>query len=37
MPLPAGKLPLKRLMLGGEALSGALVGRIQRALPGAKW
>ena len=34
--VPAGKLPLKRLMLGGEALSGALVGRIQRALPGAE-
>jgi amino acid adenylation domain-containing protein len=30
----AGTLALKRLMLGGEALSGALVSRIQRALPG---
>ena len=30
---PAGTLALKRLMLGGEALSGALVARIQRALP----
>jgi amino acid adenylation domain-containing protein len=29
-----GQLALKRLMLGGEALSGALVGRLQRALPG---
>ncbi len=27
-------LRLKRLMLGGEALSGALVSRIQKALPG---
>jgi amino acid adenylation domain-containing protein len=32
--LPATGMPcLKRLMLGGEALSGALVGRIQQALP----
>ena len=30
----AGTLALKRLMLGGEALSGALVARIQSALPG---
>jgi amino acid adenylation domain-containing protein len=30
----AGALPLKRLMLGGEALNGALVGRIKRVLPG---
>jgi thioesterase domain-containing protein/acyl carrier protein len=28
------ELNLKRLMLGGEALSGALVARIQRSLPG---
>ncbi len=28
-----GTLALKRLMLGGEALSGALLGRIKRALP----
>ena len=31
---PAATLALKRLMLGGEALSGALVSRIQRAIPG---
>jgi arthrofactin-type cyclic lipopeptide synthetase B len=31
---PVGALSLKRLMLGGEALSGALVARIQKALPG---
>jgi amino acid adenylation domain-containing protein len=31
---PASGLHLKRLMLGGEALNGALVARIQRALPG---
>jgi amino acid adenylation domain-containing protein len=31
---PPGTLALKRLMLGGEALSGALVSRIRRALPG---
>jgi amino acid adenylation domain-containing protein len=31
---PAGTLSLKRLMLGGEALSGALVGRIHKAIPG---
>jgi amino acid adenylation domain-containing protein len=30
----ASTLALKRLMLGGEALSGALVARIQRMLPG---
>ncbi len=30
----AGTLALKRLMLGGEALSGSLVERIQHALPG---
>ena len=29
----AGTLALKRLMLGGEPLSGALVARIQRTLP----
>ena len=31
---PSGTLRLARLMLGGEALSGALVARIQRAVPG---
>ncbi len=31
---PAGTLALKRLMLGGEALSGLLVARIQKAMPG---
>ena len=31
---PAGALQLKRLMLGGETLSGALVSRIQSAVPG---
>jgi amino acid adenylation domain-containing protein len=30
---PTGTLALRRLMLGGEALSGALVSRIQHALP----
>ena len=30
---PAGTLSLKRLMLGGEALSGSLVARIQHSLP----
>jgi amino acid adenylation domain-containing protein len=30
---PVGTLALRRLMLGGEALSGALVSRIQSALP----
>jgi amino acid adenylation domain-containing protein len=33
---PVETLRFKQLMMGGEALSGALVGRIQRALPGVK-